>query len=50
MDDVSCDLEELGFVQVFTDVDCGYCRKLHEMAQINDLGIEVTLAYPVSGF
>ena len=40
-----------GFVQVFTDVDCGYCRKLHdEMAQINDLGIEVRyLAYPRAG-
>ena len=43
--------KELGFVQVFTDVDCGYCRKLHgEMAQINDLGIEVRyLAYPRAG-
>jgi len=40
-----------GFIQVFTDVDCGYCRKLHaEMAQINELGIEVRyLAYPRSG-
>jgi thiol:disulfide interchange protein DsbC len=40
-----------GFIQVFTDVDCGYCRKLHgEMAQINDLGIEVRyLAYPRAG-
>ncbi|HAH80198.1 MAG TPA: protein-disulfide isomerase, partial [Gammaproteobacteria bacterium] len=34
-----------------TDVDCGYCRKLHnEMAQINELGIEVRyLAYPRAG-
>jgi len=38
-------------ITVFTDVDCGYCRKLHsEMAQINALGIEVRyLAYPRSG-
>jgi len=36
---------------VFTDVDCGYCRKLHlEMPAINDLGIEVRyLAYPREG-
>ena len=39
------------FVNVFTDVDCTYCRKLHkEMAQINALGIEVRyLAYPRQG-
>lgn len=38
-------------VVVFTDIDCGYCRKLHrEMAEINDLGIEVVyLFYPRSG-
>lgn len=38
-------------VFVFTDVDCGYCRKLHqEMSAINDLGIEVRyLAYPRDG-
>lgn len=38
-------------VSVFTDVDCGYCRKLHqEMADINALGIEVRyLAYPRQG-
>jgi thiol:disulfide interchange protein DsbC len=38
-------------VFVFTDVDCGYCRKLHlEMQAINDLGIEVKyLAYPRAG-
>lgn len=38
-------------ITVFTDVDCGYCRKLHkEMAKINDLGIEVRyLAYPRAG-
>ena len=39
------------YVSVFTDVDCGYCRKLHqEMADINALGIEVRyLAYPRQG-
>ncbi len=38
-------------VFVFTDVDCGYCRKLHqEMQAINGLGIEVRyLAYPRDG-
>lgn len=37
-------------VYAFTDVDCGYCRKLHsEMAQINDAGVEVRyLAWPRS--
>jgi thiol:disulfide interchange protein DsbC len=38
-------------VVVFTDIDCGYCRKLHqEIQQINALGIEVEyLFYPRSG-
>lgn len=38
-------------VKVFTDIDCGYCRKLHtEMAQMNDLGIEVQyLWFPRAG-
>jgi thiol:disulfide interchange protein DsbC len=38
-------------VTVFTDVDCGYCRKLHsEMSKYNDLGIRVRyLFYPRSG-
>lgn len=38
-------------VVVFTDVDCGYCRKLHgEVAKMNDLGIEIKyLAYPRAG-
>ena len=38
-------------ISVFTDVDCGYCRKLHqEMAKLNDMGIEVTyLAFPRAG-
>ncbi len=36
---------------VFTDVDCGYCQKLHaKMAEYNALGIEVRyLAYPRAG-
>lgn len=38
-------------ITVFTDVDCGYCRKLHgDLAQLMDLGIEVRyLAYPRGG-
>ena len=38
-------------VYAFTDVDCGYCRKLHrEMADYNKLGIEVRyLAFPRAG-
>jgi thiol:disulfide interchange protein DsbC len=38
-------------VTVFTDVDCGYCRKLHsEIKQYNDLGIRVRyLLYPRAG-
>jgi len=38
-------------VDVFTDVDCPYCRKLHsEMAEYNKLGVRVRyLAYPRSG-
>jgi len=43
--------EKKASITVFTDVDCGYCRKLHnEITQINDLGIEVRyLAYPRAG-
>ncbi len=39
-----------GLLYVFTDVDCGYCRKLHsEIGQLNDLGVEVRyLAWPRS--
>src|SRR5207237_9630481 len=35
-------------VTVFTDVDCGYCRKLHsEIADYNRLGVRVRdLMYP----
>jgi thiol:disulfide interchange protein DsbC len=38
-------------ITAFTDVDCGYCRKLHkQIKQYNDLGIAVRyLAYPRSG-
>ena len=38
-------------VTVFTDVDCGYCRKLHEeVGELNDLGIEVRYAaFPRGG-
>lgn len=38
-------------VTVFTDIDCGYCRRLHqEMAQYNNLGITVEyLFYPRAG-
>lgn len=38
-------------ITVFTDVDCGFCRKLHgEIAKINELGITVNyLAFPRSG-
>ena len=38
-------------VTVFTDVDCGYCAKLHrEMAGYNELGIEVRyMAFPRAG-
>lgn len=38
-------------ITVFTDIDCGYCQKLHrEMASYLDAGIEVNyLAYPRAG-
>ncbi|MGB2517997.1 bifunctional protein-disulfide isomerase/oxidoreductase DsbC [Shewanella algae] len=38
-------------VTVFTDITCGYCRKLHnQMQEYNDLGITVRyLAYPRQG-
>lgn len=38
-------------ITVFTDVDCGYCRKLHsEIAKYNERGIAVRyLAFPRSG-
>ncbi|MFK5915517.1 MAG: DsbC family protein [Woeseiaceae bacterium] len=38
-------------ITVFTDIDCGYCRKLHnEVKKYNDLGIRVRyMAYPRAG-
>lgn len=38
-------------VAVFTDIDCGYCRRLHsQMAEYNALGIEVQyLLFPRAG-
>ncbi|MFS1522650.1 DsbC family protein [Microbulbifer sp. 2304DJ12-6] len=38
-------------IYVFTDVDCGYCRKLHQdMPELNRRGIEVRyLAFPRAG-
>jgi thiol:disulfide interchange protein DsbC len=38
-------------INIFTDITCGYCRKLHnEMKQYNDLGITVRyLAFPRGG-
>lgn len=43
--------KELTSVMVFTDVDCGYCRKLHDqIAEYNDLGITIKYAaFPRSG-
>ncbi|USE34347.1 thioredoxin fold domain-containing protein [Endozoicomonas sp. SCSIO W0465] len=43
--------ETKGVVYAFTDVDCGYCRKLHrEVNQLNELGIELRyLAFPRGG-
>ncbi|WP_257267244.1 thioredoxin fold domain-containing protein [Endozoicomonas sp. ONNA2] len=43
--------ETKGVVYAFTDVDCGYCRKLHrEVAGLNALGIELRyLAFPRGG-
>jgi len=38
-------------ITAFTDIDCGYCRKMHkQMKQYNELGIVMRyLAYPRSG-
>ena len=38
-------------ITVFTDVDCGYCRKLHsEIGELNRLGVRVRyMAFPRSG-
>jgi thiol:disulfide interchange protein DsbC len=42
---------EKAVIDVFTDIDCPYCRKLHdEVPQLNDYGITVNYyAYPRSG-
>lgn len=42
---------EKAVINVFTDVDCGYCRKLHrEVPRLNELGVTVRyLAYPRAG-
>ncbi len=38
-------------ITVFTDIDCGYCRKLHqEIGRLNELGIKVRyLMFPRAG-
>jgi len=38
-------------ITIYTDLDCGYCRKLHyEIPKLNDLGVEVRyLAFPRHG-
>lgn len=43
--------ETKAVVNVFTDVDCGFCQKLHlEVPELNAMGIEVRyLAYPRAG-
>lgn len=43
--------KEKAQINVFTDIDCGYCRKLHqEVPKLNDMGITVRyLAYPRAG-
>lgn len=43
--------ETKGKIAIFTDIDCGYCRKLHkEVPALNKMGIEVSyLAYPRAG-
>lgn len=43
--------ETRGVINVFTDVDCGYCRKFHrEVPELNKNGIEVRyLAFPRAG-
>jgi thiol:disulfide interchange protein DsbC len=43
--------DEKAVINVFTDVDCGYCRKLHrEVPRLNELGVTVRyMAYPRAG-
>ena len=45
------DGEAIGHIYVFTDIDCGYCRRLHsEMPIYNSSGIEVRyIAWPRCG-
>ena len=42
---------ERAVISVFTDIDCGFCRKLHkEVLNLNALGVEVRyLAFPRAG-
>jgi thiol:disulfide interchange protein DsbC len=44
-------LQTKASITVFTDIDCGYCRKLHrEVPELNKRGIEVRyMAYPRAG-
>lgn len=41
-----------GWLVIFTDIDCGYCRTFHsEIDKVNSLGIEVRYAFfPRAGF
>ncbi|WP_419811368.1 thioredoxin fold domain-containing protein [Bacterioplanoides sp.] len=43
--------EQKALINVFTDIDCGYCQKLHqEIPRLNELGVSVRyLAYPRAG-
>ncbi|WP_051206209.1 DsbC family protein [Oceanospirillum maris] len=43
--------EKKGQITVFTDIDCAYCRKLHqEVKELNDMGISVRyLGFPRAG-
>lgn len=43
--------QQKAVINVFTDIDCGYCQKLHqEVPRLNELGITVRyLAYPRAG-
>ena len=43
--------EEKGVANVFTDIDCGYCRRLHEnIESINEAGVTVRyLPFPRAG-
>ncbi|UDL04179.1 thioredoxin fold domain-containing protein [Marinobacter sp. CA1] len=47
----AADGEQKAAINVFTDIDCGYCRKLHaDVPRLNELGITVNYyAFPRSG-